>query len=92
MESIIKRLNLWMNYYDNNYNELIDQLYRFDSKIENGNINVYHINTKQKIAIISPKLEFTILDLKHNNEIEEFNNFILKQYACSLLYRILSTI
>jgi hypothetical protein len=92
MESIIKRLNLWMNYSDNNYNEPIDQLYRFSSKIENGNINVYHINTKQRIAIISPILEYIMVDLKHNNEIEEFNNFLLKQYAHSLLYRILSTI
>jgi hypothetical protein len=92
MESIIKRLNLWMNYYDNNYNEPMDELYTFESKIENDNINVYHINTKQRIAIISPILEFRMLDLKYNNGTEEFNNFILKQYASSLLYRILSTV
>jgi hypothetical protein len=91
MKLIVDRLNLWMNYGDD-YNEPIDKLYIFKSKIENGNINVYHTNTKQRIAIISPMLEYIMLDLKHNNEIEEFNNFILKQYAHSLLYRILSTI
>jgi len=91
MKVIVDRLNLWMNYYDN-YNQLIDKLYIFESKIEDGNISVYHVNTKQRIAIISPILEYIMLDLKHNNEIEEFNNFILKQYAHSLLYRILSTI
>jgi hypothetical protein len=73
MKLIVDRLNLWMNYGDN-YNEPIDKLYIFESKIEKGNINVYHTNTKQKIAIISPKLEYIMLDLKQNNEIEEFNN------------------
>jgi hypothetical protein len=92
LKNIADRFKIWMNYTDNNCNEYIDESYIFQAKIEDKNINIYHVNSKQRIAIISPHLEFRMLDLTHSNETEEYNNFILKQYAFSLIYRIISTI
>ena len=93
IEKIINRLNIWMNsteYDDNGY--LISDNNEFKSIFEQNNINVYHLYSKRKVAVISLKLEFRMLELTHKTEQEEYDNFILKQYIHSLLYRILSTI
>ena len=92
-ENIINRLNIWMNnteYDDNGY--LLSSDNEYKCKFENNKINVYHLKTNRRIAIISLELEFMMLDLTHKTEQEEFDNFILKQYTNSLIYRILSTV
>jgi len=92
-EKIINRLNIWMNnieYDDNGY--LLSSDNEYKCKLENNQIIVYHLKTNRKIAIISLELEFRMLDLTHKTEQEEFDNFILKQYTNSLIYRILSTV
>ena len=90
IEKIINRLNIWMN-TDSEGNHL-NKYDEFNSIFEHNNINVYHLYSKRRVAVISLKLEFRILDLTHSTEQEEYDNFILKQYINSLLYRILSTI
>ena len=87
-DKIIKRLNLWMNY--NIDNQLIDENYQFNSKLEDGNINVYHINTDYKVAKINKNL---IYHMNPENYIDiENTKFNLMQYTNSLLIRILSSV
>jgi hypothetical protein len=87
-DKIIKRLNLWMNY--NIDNQLIDENYQFNSKLEDGNINVYHINTDYKVAKINTNL---IYHMNPENYIDiENTKFNLMQYTNSLLIRILSSV
>lgn len=93
IEKIINRLNIWMNnteYDDNGY--LLSNNNKYESKLENNKINVYHLKTNRRIAIISLELEFMMLDLTYKTEQEQYDNFILKQYTHSLIYRILSTV
>ncbi len=93
IEKIINRLNIWMNnteYDDNGY--LLSNNNEYESKLESNKINVYHLKTNRRIAIISLELEFMILDLTYKTEQEQYDNFILKQYTHSLIYRILSTV
>lgn len=90
INEITNRLNVWMN--TDSEGAYLYKTPEFNSIFEQNNINVYHLQSKQRIAIISLDLEYRMLDLEHSIEQEEYNNFILKQYTSSLIYRILSTI
>ena len=93
IKKIINRLNDWMNkkeYDAKGYLISTDNVY--ECILDNKNINVYHLDTNKLLAIISPDLKFKMLDLIHNNEKEEYDNFRLRQYTHSILVRILSTI